>query len=449
MAEIVRENFSPQGGCTLNTQANRPKKRGLSRLKSTVLVLMILLICGQLLYLFCVYSNIPFIKKWRNIYINTAMTTYTHQWLATALLPKDMVDEVVAARQAELDAQKGAETNWGDKPSNVIPSQISDGNNPTDSNVIITTEDDKPDSSPDKPLSAQQAFFQRFDEIDQSSMLTYVNQNPAVLDDGWENININEAALYDDGTDIRTTAGDQVLAIDAKNGILLIRVKDDGYRGVLAIVKDSSMVSIHASKGIGSYGSLCKDIAADAGALLATNASAFYDPNGNGNGGTLVGYAVCEGAHYGYIAGRADPYNNWKRMELREDNLMYVVDSAQDVDPTTTDACEWNVALIVNGEKLVSGTWELHPRSAVGMSSNYEVMFLIIEGRQPLKGLLGTTATEVADILLRYDCAQAMLQDGGSSAIMVYHGEPVTMCSNGYETGRALPNAWVVVPPEG
>ena len=399
----------------MNTQANRPKKRGLSRLKSTVLVLMILLICGQLLYLFCVYSNIPFIKKWRNIYINTAMTTYTHQWLATALLPKDMVDEVVAARQAELDAQKGAETNWGDKPSNVIPSQISDGNNPTDSNVIITTEDDKPDSSPDKPLSAQQAFFQRFDEIDQSSMLTYVNQNPAVLDDGWENININEAALYDDGTDIRTTAGDQVLAIDAKNGILLIRVKDDGYRGVLAIVKDS----------------------------------AFYDPNGNGNGCTLVGYAVCEGAHYGYIAGRADPYNNWKRMELREDNLMYVVDSAQDVDPTTTDACEWNVALIVNGEKLVSGTWELHPRSAVGMSSNYEVMFLIIEGRQPLKGLLGTTATEVADILLRYDCAQAMLQDGGSSAIMVYHGEPVTMCSNGYETGRALPNAWVVVPPEG
>ena len=75
MAEIVRENFSPQGGCTLNTQANRPKKRGLSRLKSTVLVLMILLICGQLLYLFCVYSNIPFIKKWRNIYIDTAMTT--------------------------------------------------------------------------------------------------------------------------------------------------------------------------------------------------------------------------------------------------------------------------------------------------------------------------------------------------------------------------------------
>lgn len=279
-------------------------------------------------------------------------------------------------------------------------------------------------------------------------MLGYVNQNPDVIADGWENIYINEAALYDDGTDIRTTAGDEVLAIDVANGILLIRVEDDGYRGVLAIVKDSSMVSIRAGKGIGSYGSLCEDIAEDAGAVLATNASAFYDPDGNGNGGTLVGYAVCEGEHYGYIAGNAQPDKNWKRMELREDNLMYVVDSSDPVDPTTTDACEWDVALIVNGEKLVNGTWELHPRSAVGMSADKEAMFLIIEGRQPLKGLLGTTAPEVADILLRYDCMQAMLQDGGSSAIMVYHGEPVTMCSNGYETGRALPNAWVVVPPE-
>jgi exopolysaccharide biosynthesis protein len=135
-------------------------------------------------------------------------------------------------------------------------------------------------------------------------------------------------------------------------------------------------------------------------------------------------------------------------MELREDNLMYLVDSTSPVDPTTTDACEWDVALIVNGEKLVKGTWELHPRSAVGMSKDCEAMFLIIEGRQIEKKIIGTTAIEVADILLRYDCAQAMLQDGGSSAIMVYHGEPVTMCSNGYETGRAIPNAWVVVPHE-
>lgn len=430
----------------MNTASNSRQRGG--RLKTVVLALMIVLICGQLVYLFCVYSNLPFIKKWRDIYINTAMTTYTHQWLATALLPDDMIQEVVNARKAELDAQIGVNTDWGEGAGNTISSNISSGKDPTDTNVVITTEDPDEDSTASSSMTAQQAFFALFDEIDQASMLSYVNTHPEAIADGWENININEAALYDDGTDIYTTEGDQVLAVDAANGILLIRVEDTGYRGVLALVKDSSQVSIHASKGIGSYGSLCKDIAADAGALLAINASAFYDPNQVGNGGTLVGYAVCEGEHYGYLAGKAQPSENWKRMELREDNLMYLVDSKNEVDPSTRDACEWNVALVINGEKMVSGTWEIHPRSAVGMSKDYEVMFLIIEGRQELKGIIGTTAPEVADILLRYDCAQAMLQDGGSSAIMVYHGEPVTMCSNGYETGRALPNAWVVRPKE-
>ena len=45
----------------MNT-AGTQKQRG-SRFKSIVLALMIVLICGQLVYLFCVYSNIPFIKN--------------------------------------------------------------------------------------------------------------------------------------------------------------------------------------------------------------------------------------------------------------------------------------------------------------------------------------------------------------------------------------------------
>ena len=434
----------------MNSASN--SSNGVRRLKNFVLTILILLICGEMLYLFCVYSNNAFIKKWRDIYINTAMTTYSHQWLATAFLPADQVQAVVDARQAERDAQVGVTTDWGQtKPekATVISSQISVGDDPTDPNIVVYTGENE-DPAPDEPVSSEpnayDAFFTLFDEIDQASMLSYVNTHPEVIADGWENININEAALYDSGTDIRTVVGDQVLAIDAANGILLIRVADDGYRGVLGIAKDSSMVSIHAGKGIGGYGSLCKDIAEDAGALLAMNASAFYDPDGKGNGGTLVGYTVCEGSHYGYIAGNTYAGRSWKRLELREDNLMYIVDSVTSVDPTTTDACEFTDALIVNGETLVSGTWEIHPRSAVGMSSDCEAMFIVIEGRQPLKKLLGTTAVEVAKILARYDCAQAMLLDGGSSAIMVYHGEPVTMCSNGFETGRPLPNAWVVVP---
>ena len=52
------------------------------------------------IYCLCVFSNIPFIEKWRTIYIETALMTRTHQWLATAFIPKSVVDEV----RAKIDA---------------------------------------------------------------------------------------------------------------------------------------------------------------------------------------------------------------------------------------------------------------------------------------------------------------------------------------------------------
>lgn len=56
---------------------------------------------------------------------------------------------------------------------------------------------------------------------------------------GWDNIYINEAGLNDDGTDIYTAMGERVLAVDAKNKILLVRVEGSGYQGVLAIAQGS------------------------------------------------------------------------------------------------------------------------------------------------------------------------------------------------------------------
>ena len=47
------------------------------------------------LYLMAVYSNIPFIKKYRTLYIETAMSTLEHQWLATAFIPKSVIDKVI------------------------------------------------------------------------------------------------------------------------------------------------------------------------------------------------------------------------------------------------------------------------------------------------------------------------------------------------------------------
>ena len=68
------------------------------------------ILCGM--YLTVVYSKIPFIAKWRTIYIETAMTTNSHQWLATLFFPQSVIDEVMANRQKNLDKQANADSHW-------------------------------------------------------------------------------------------------------------------------------------------------------------------------------------------------------------------------------------------------------------------------------------------------------------------------------------------------
>ena len=60
------------------------KQRRIRRFRRILVTVLVL----ASLYCIAVFSNIPFIKKWRDIYIETAMGTMTHQWLATMFIPR-------------------------------------------------------------------------------------------------------------------------------------------------------------------------------------------------------------------------------------------------------------------------------------------------------------------------------------------------------------------------
>lgn len=77
--------------------------------KKRVLIPLTLLILIAAAYLTFVFSSIPFIKYWRTIYIETAMTTADHQWLATAFIPKNIIDEVMAEMTDTSDVVGGSE----------------------------------------------------------------------------------------------------------------------------------------------------------------------------------------------------------------------------------------------------------------------------------------------------------------------------------------------------
>lgn len=412
-------------GCAVE---EAPKKKGFPFKGISIALLVILVV--QILYFVAVYSQNSFITKWRNIYITTAMDTLNHKWLATAIIPPDVIDDVMAQRKEALAKQDGLETSWD-------PEDLTEKNTQligVDLNVV---------SREDRETAvAKEAFYSVFHELDRSSLEAYLEENPQVLENGWDNLYINEAGLDDDGTSIRTIYDEQVLAIDASNKVLLLRAEGTGFQGVLAIAKDPSKLTLQASSMLGSYGETAGVIAEKHNGLIAITASGFIDPDGVGNGGILAGYAMCDGKVHG------NNHMGWgyKRLELHEDDLMYIKDTSSPVGEGTTDAVEFQPALIINGEIVVDancGYTGLHPRTCIGQSDKKEILMLVIEGRMPTRSV-GTDVIVCAEILKQHGAMQAMNLDGGTSAMMWYDGEYVTKCSNqALPEGRPLPTAFV------
>ena len=428
---------SARGGARVAKRGKKDKPaRQKKPLKALAIVLTVLL-CLEGLYFLCIYSNIPFIVKYRTIYINTAMNTMRHQWLATYFIPDNVIDKVRYEYGLQVAASNGKESQWGnaDASAEVTKPTV----NEIEAEIV---EEEKPDPEEQARL-AREAFFEVFWEIDEASMDAYVAEHPDVIANGWDSIHINEAGIEDEGTNIESIYGEQVLGIDAANGVLLLRVKDKGYRGVLAVGKNPAALSVETCSTYGTVGQKIGVTAEEHDGVLAMNASGFLDPGGNGNGGTVAGYAMSNGEEYG------SHFTQWayKRIELREDNRFYIKDASAPTTEGTTDATEFQPAMIIDGVKYTTDVWtDSNPRACIGQSDKYEILMLVIEGRLWLEGINGTSVNTCSDILLQHGCMQAMNLDGGSSAMMWFDGKYVMRSSspdNRYNGGRPAPNAWV------
>ena len=85
------------------TKKNKVHQRRKMSKKQKIIIWIVSILMFMILgYCTAVFSNIPFIKKWRDIYIETAMTTGKHQWLATAFIPGYIIDDVTKFVQREI-----------------------------------------------------------------------------------------------------------------------------------------------------------------------------------------------------------------------------------------------------------------------------------------------------------------------------------------------------------
>lgn len=309
--------------------------------------------------------------------------------------------------------------------------------------ALTKTEEDLNKEEPQPVENDPEAEFQMaFPMLNYASFQRYLDEHSETLENGWAHIRINEAGFDDEGTSIETQQGDQVLAVDAEYGILLVRVSGDGYRGVLAICHYPELLRLEMAENYGVEGEPAGKLASDHGGILAMNANGFQDPNGKGNGGQLAGWCMAQGEEHGYHFG-GDVY---QRIELSENGLdCRIVPASAPVGEGTYNAVEFTPVLIRDGEKIEDSFWTgEQPRACFG-TGDQGLYMLIIEGRYPDEGIRGTSVNTCSDILLSYGCRNALNMDGGSSAILWYDGEYITQSSSflRYTGGRPLPNAWV------
>lgn len=409
------------------------KPRGL-KVAAVLLAILLFIECAYCVVIFT--DLIPPLSTLRSIYIETAMSTMRHQWLAKALIPGDIVQAVIDQMEAGKEAQVGVNSSWDE-----VETEPEETRSP-----IVGFSKDEAASLLSRLAQANgltnetEEFFELFHELDEESVRAYAEAHPEVISAGWANFYVNEAGLDDEGTDMFTVQGDQVLAIDAANGLMVVRVTGSTYRGVLVIGKDPSRLKCAPSAYLGSVGQRAGDIAQANNGLVAMTGSGFGDAEGVAEGSDLSGGAMCSGVTYGSHY----PWG-YKRVELHTDNRLYITDAHAAYSDDCTDATEWTPALIVDGRNVAGEDTlytALNPRTCIGQTKDEAILFLGIEGRKV--DSLGCNAVECANILERYGAYQAMNVDGGTSAIIWYEGEYIMRCSNSnLPEGRLLPNAWV------
>lgn len=298
-------------------------------------------------------------------------------------------------------------------------------------------------------VETEGGFWALFPELDRQSTDAYLEEHPALTENGWADLVVSRLGYDKNGlrcyeeTGIFTTGGDRVLVIDVPNRILLVRIRDEAadYQGVLAIAKDPSRLSLQVCEHYGVDGNNVGTIADAHNGVLAINASGVlpveYSELG---GGVPVGYLRADGRDRN---GASEEL--YDRLELGEDNFLRITSGDEPLGDDVTDAMEFIPAMIIDGQvQEAVADWDgLAPRTCIGQRENGELLMLVIEGQ--ISGYSeGTDLPTCAAILQEYDAYQAMALDYGDSSMMWYDGLYVTKCSHiGLPAGHFLPDAFV------
>lgn len=238
----------------------------------------------------------------------------------------------------------------------------------------------------------------------------------------------------------------EVLEKDLNNDLYkLINISGKGYQGFLVVLYDPSRIRLLASKYLGTKGEDILTVSKREKAIIAMNASGFFDPNWNSNGAIPHGTVILDGK---VVSEYEDADMGGGFIGFTYDNKLVLgkMTKEEALEIGYRDAIEFGPYLIVNGKRsFISGNggWGIAPRTAIGQRRDGIVLLLVINGRLP--NSIGANMVDLTDIMERYGAYNAANLDGGSSSALVINNNIInTPVAGGVNGLRDIPTFWIV-----
>ena len=225
----------------------------------------------------------------------------------------------------------------------------------------------------------------------------------------------------------------------------VINISGSGYQGFLVAIYDPSRIHIATSKYLGVRGESILTVSERENAIIAMNASGFYDPDWNSNGALPHGTVISYG---NIVSDYEDAQMGGGFIGFNQDNKLILGNMSKEeaLKKGYRDAIEFGPYLIVNGKRSFikgNGGWGIAPRSAIGQRKDGIVLFLVINGRIPSS--IGADMVDLTDIMEQYGAYNAANLDGGSSSELVIDGKIInTPVAGGKDGLRDMSTFWIV-----
>ncbi|MFI3200203.1 MAG: phosphodiester glycosidase family protein [Eubacteriales bacterium] len=247
--------------------------------------------------------------------------------------------------------------------------------------------------------------------------------------------------------DVKTDENLIEVEYEGNEEIQVVEISGATYKGRMMIINDPSRVYLATpDTGFGgsSAGLTVAEYVERDHAVAGINAGGFEDKNGRGNGSVPSGYVI-ENSEITY--GDRHDVDCVTGFDSNYKLIVGKMSAEEALNQGIVNGLCFNLSgigpLIMNGEPIaIDGTGGgLNPRTAIGQRGDGTIILLNIDGRQAHS--IGASYHDIIEIFLEQGVVNASNLDGGSSAMMIYQGEVLSVSSSLVGV-RQLPTAFLV-----